>query len=217
MKAKSIVIAIGMMLVTSAWADAPNADAAAPADTSAPAATSAPIATEMPAADAAPTKFQKMDENLDKMHALVGQMKDAKDPAERQKLMKEYMTAQHENMMLARDAMGMGMGGSGMDMMGKKDCDRDGMGGRGEKDCDMDRMRGRGEKDCDRDGMHNRGKKDCDTNRMGGRGEKHCDRDGMHGRGGMGGMHDEATTARFESLEKRLDALQEMMKMMMQR
>jgi hypothetical protein len=182
MKAKSIVIAIGMMLVTSAWADAPNADAAAPADTSAPAATSALVATEMPAADAAPTKFQKMEENLDKMHALVGQMKDAKDPTERQKLMKEYMTAQHENMMLAHDAMG--IGGPGMGMMGKKDCDRDG-------------MRGRGEKDCDRDGMHGRG--------------------GMGMMGGMGGMHDEATTARFESLEKRLDAIQEMMKMMIQR
>lgn len=182
MKAKSIVIAIGMMLVTSAWADTPNADAAAPADTSAPVAISAPVATEMPAADAVPAQFQKMDENLDKMHALVGQMKDAKDPAERQKVMTEYMTAQHENMMLARDAMG--MGGPGMGMMGKKDCDRDG-------------MRGRGEQDCDRDGIRGRG--------------------GMGMMDGMGGMHDEATTARFESLEKRLDALQEMMKMMMQR
>jgi hypothetical protein len=38
---------------------------------------------------------------------------------------------------------------------------------------------------------------------------------GMGMMGGMGGMKDDATAARIQSLEKRLDALQEMMKMMM--
>jgi hypothetical protein len=239
MKAKSIVIAISMMLTTSAWADAPNADAAAPASTSAPmdmtapAEASAPVAAELPAADAAPAQFQKIDENLDRMHALVRQMKDAKDPAERHKLMTEYMTAQHENMMLVRDAMG--MGGPGMGMMGKKDCDVDGMRGRGgmdmmgKKNCDIDDMRGMGMmggtrgmgKNCDMDKM---GKRDCDCDDMrgmGGMGGMGMRRGmGMMGGGmgpGMRGMRDEATTARIESLEKRLDVLQEMMKMMMQR
>jgi hypothetical protein len=218
MKAKSIVIAIGMMLAVSAWADEPKADAAAPADTSAPVAMSMP----MPADDAAPAQFQKMDKNLDKMHTLVGQMKDAKGPAERQKLMMEYMTAQHENMMLARDAMGMGPGMGmgkmdggmgGMGMMGKKDCDMDGMRGMGGmgmgpgmgKKCDMAKM---GKRDCDCDDMRGMGMK---GGGMGGMGMG----SGMGMMGGMGGMKDDATAARIQSMEKRLDALQEMMKMMM--
>jgi hypothetical protein len=186
MKAKSIVIAIGMMLATSAWADAPNADATSPA---APAATSTPMATDIPAADAASTKLEKMDENLGRMHALVGQMKDAKDPAARQKLMMEYMTAQRENMMLTRDTMG--MGGPSMGMMG------------GRKACDMDGM---GKRDCDMDGMGMMGKRGCG---MG-------PRMGMM-RGGMDGMRDEALAARIQSMEKRLDVLQDMMKMMISR
>ena len=233
MKAKSIVIAIGMMLAVSAWADEPKADAAAPADTSAPVAMS--MSMPMPADDAAPAQFQKMDKNLDKMHTLVGQMKDAKGPAERQKLMMEYMTAQHENMMLARDAMGMGPGMGmgkmdggmgGMGMMGKKDCDMDGMRGMGgmdmmgKKDCDMDGMRGMGGmgKKCD---MAKMGKRDCDCDDMHGMGMKGGGMggmgmgSGMGMMGGMGGMKDDATAARIQSMEKRLDALQEMMKMMM--
>jgi hypothetical protein len=176
----------------------------------------------MPADDAAPAQFQKMDKNLDKMHTLVGQMKDAKGPAERQKLMMEYMTAQHENMMLARDAMGMGPGMGmgkmdggmgGMGMMGKKDCDMDGMRGMGGmgmgpgmgKKCDMAKM---GKRDCDCDDMRGMGMK---GGGMGGMGMG----SGMGMMGGMGGMKDDATAARIQSMEKRLDALQEMMKMMM--
>jgi hypothetical protein len=120
MKAKSIAVAIGMMLATSAWADAPSADTTTPA---APAATPAPMTTEVPMADAGATRLQKRDEDLNKMNALVGQLKDATGPAERQKLMMEYMNVQHENMTLtiafARDVMGMGMG-PGMGMMGGK-------------------------------------------------------------------------------------------------
>ena len=202
MKAKSIAVAIGMMLATSVWADAPSADTTTPA---APAPTSIPMAMEMPMPDAGATRLQKVDENLNKMHALVGQLKDATGSAERQKLMMEYMNAQHENMMLtmmlARDVMGMGMG-PGMGMMGgKKSCEMDGMGKRG----------------CDREGMGMTGKRDCGMGsiegmgmmgRMGGM--------GMMG-GGMAGMRDEALAARVQSLEKRLDVLQDMMRMMIGR
>ncbi len=186
------------MLATSAWADAPSADTAPPA---APAATSAPMAMEMPMADASVPKLQKMDENLGKMHALVGQMKDAKDPAARQKLMMEYMTAQHENMMLARDAMGMGMGpGMGMGMM---DGSMGGMGMMGKKDREMGGMDSI---------MGKTGKRGCCMGGMDG-GMGMSDKNGCC----MGGQHDEALSARIQSLEKRLDLLQEMMKIMISR
>ena len=268
MKVKSVAIAISMMLAASAWADEPKADAAAVAETSAPmnmsapADAAAPVATEPPAAAAAPAQYQKMDENLDKMRVLVGQMKDAKDPAARQQLMIEYRTAQHENMMLAQ-TMGMGPGmnmagprmGSKCDMakMGHRECDCDhmdgmgkgpgmgmmggvggpGMGGMGMgpgmammgKNCDMDGMRGMGMmggpgmggmgmgpgmgKNCDMDGMRGMGM-------MGGMGGPGMGGMGMGpGMGMMGNMRDEAMAARMQSMEKRLDALQEMMKMMM--
>jgi hypothetical protein len=279
MKARSIFVALSMMLAASAWADEPKTDAAAPADASAPmnmsapADTAAPAATELPAADAAPGQYQKMDENLDRMHALVGQMKDATDPAARQKLMLEYMSAQHENMMLAR-AMGMapgmmgmgpGMGiGPGMGLaghhgggdkcdmarMGKRDRDFDdmhGMGKMGKRDCDMDDMHCQ----CHRMDMGKMDRQDCDMDGMRGMRGMGMMGDGMgmgHGMGMMGGpgmgmmgggmgpgmggmgmgrgmgmmgamdgMRDEAMAARMQSLEKRLDALQEMMKMMMNR
>lgn len=209
MKAESIAIAIGMMLAASAWAEAPDASVPAAAVTSVAA------APETPAAGNTAEQFQKMDDNLDRMRALVGQMRDVDDATERQKLMREYMSAQHENMMLARDAMGMGPGmgmgmgpgmgmgmGPGMGKMDRDECDMDhmraqrgmaGMGKMDRDDCDMDHMRGMR-------GMGMMGKK--------------CDMDHMRG---MGGMPDGSMMARMQSMEKRLDALQEMMKMMMNR
>jgi hypothetical protein len=225
MKVKSVVIAISMMLAASAWADESKADAAAPADTSAPmnmsapADTAAPVAAEPPAAAAAPAQYQKMDENLDRMRTLVGQMKDAKSPTARQQLMMEYIAAQHENMMLAQ-TMGMGprMGmGPGMIMAGPRMVSKCDMAKMGHRECDCDHMGGMGMgpgmgmmgKNCDMDGMRGMGM-------MGGMGGPGMGGMGMGpGMGMMGGMRDEAMAARMQSMERRLDALQEMMKMMM--
>jgi hypothetical protein len=81
--------------------------------------------------------------------------------------------------------------GPGMGMMGKN--------------CDMDGMRGMG-------GMG----MGPGMGMMGGMGGPGMGGMGMGpGMGMMGGMRDEAMAARMQSMEKRLDALQEMMKMMM--
>ena len=59
--------------------------------------------------------------NLDKMHQALAQMKETKDPAERKKFMQDYMSAQHDNMMLAHTKLGLGgaiMAGGGMGMGG---------------------------------------------------------------------------------------------------
>ena len=82
--------------------------------------------------------------------------------------------------------MGGGMGG-GMGMMG--------MGDGGGKKMDCSCMRG----------------KERGMGMMGGMGGM----SGMGGMGMMGGMKDDATAARLQSLEKRIDMLQDMMKMMM--
>ncbi|MGA9993271.1 MAG: hypothetical protein WBP86_13180 [Thiobacillaceae bacterium] len=241
MNLKPIVFAVSMLLAATAWADAPNADTnAAPA---APAAASAPpdmpmsmpmpAEAPMPADDVAADSLQEMDANLDKMHQALAQMKETKDPAERKKLMQDYMSAQHDNMMLAHTKLGlggavmagggmggMGMGGMGMGrgmgMMGRKDCDMDHMRGMHKRheycpceEMKMDDARERGGKGGGMGGMGRMG-------RMGGMGGMGGMR-GMGGMGMMGGMKDDATAARLQSLEKRIDMLQDMMKMMMMR
>ena len=209
MKLKPIVIAASLLLTAAAWANGSNADTTAPAPVDAPPAMSMDMPMPMPADDASADTLQQMDANLDKMHQALAQMKDTKDPAERQKLMQDYMSAQHDNMMLARSKLGLDMMGPGMAGGGMGGMD---MGGKGKK---MDDPCARGDKGADKAGgmdgmdMGGKGKKGCD---MGGMGKKGC---GMGGMGGMGGMKDDATAARLQSLEKRLDMLQDMMRMMM--
>ena len=113
--------------------------------------------------------------------------------------------------------MGPGMGmGHRMGMMGKGDCDRDDMRGMGMMEhrhgfssCEEKKM----DDACDRGGkgggMGMMGMTGMTGKKGGGMG-------GMESMGGMGGMKDDATAARLDSLEKRLDMLQEMMKMMME-
>jgi hypothetical protein len=232
MKAKTIAVATGMMLATSAWAEAP-ADTAAPADSSAaasaassPADATSPSAMTMamPMSSAASTdsQFRSMQDNLNKMQELVGKMKDSTDPSERRALMAEYITAQHANMMIARNAMGI----PSIGMMG-------GMGPYTGRKCNtpwMDRMNwGMNRTACRHGGMD----MGPGMGMMGGMGP------GMGGMGmgpgmgmmggmgpGMGGMgmrhgmsfrQDEALSARIHSLEERMDVLQDMMKIMMER
>ncbi len=234
MNLKPIVIAVSMLLTATAWADGPTADTnaapAAPAAASAPAdmpmSMPMPAETPTPADDAVADSLQEMDLNLDKMHQALAQMKETKDPAERKKFMQDYMSAQHDNMMLAHTKLGlggavmagggMGMGGMGMGGMG--------MGGKGMKmgdHCEHGRMGGGMGGGMGMMGMGDGGgkKMDCSCMRgkergmgmMGGMGGM----SGMGGMGMMGGMKDDATAARLQSLEKRIDMLQDMMKMMM--
>ena len=112
MNLKPIVMAASMLLTTAAWADGPDADTTAPAAVDAPASMSMDM--PMPAADASADSLQKMDANLDRMRDALAKMKDTQDPAERQKLMQDYMTAQHDNMMLAHTSLGLGGPGAGM-------------------------------------------------------------------------------------------------------
>lgn len=177
MKVKSLLIALGMLLTASAWADGPKNDAAA--------------SINMPAINAAPLPVQKMNENLDRMRDLIGRIQQAKDPAERRQLMMQYMSTQHENM---RDLMGPGMAGGGMGMMGMGMMDR--LGGGPGPGMRMDEH-------CEQGDGHGHG--------MGKDG--HCEHGGAKG-GCMMGGRDPALMDRLHNIEKRLDALQDMIKMM---
>jgi len=183
MIAKPIVIALGILVSSLAWADSSKLDA--------------PVTVTMPATEAAPMPVQKMNENLDRMRDLTGRMQQAKDPAERRQLMMDYMSAQRENM---KDMMEQGMPAGGMGMMGM-------MGKRAAgpvtdlsmgDHCEHGDAPGHGMNDhCMQGGMND-----------------HCVHGGKDGCK-MGG-HDEGLMSRLHNIEKRLDALQDMLNMMRQ-
>jgi hypothetical protein len=210
MKVKPLIFTMGMLLAASTWANGTNA-----ADQTTAPAEAASAAT----AEAAPDQLQQMNANVDKMHDLIGQMQGTTDMAERQKLMMEYMMTQRENMMLGRDMMMAGGGMPGMGMMNMHGMAGPGM-GMGGPAMGMQMRHGQGgcmNKNC----RHAGDDDDTDHCMSSMRGMK----GGMPGMGMMGmrgmrpgmgmGMQDDAMSDRIDSLEKRLDALQDMMKMMM--
>jgi hypothetical protein len=184
----------------------------------------------MPMSSAASTdsQFQSMQDNLNKMQELVGKMKDSTDPSERRALMAEYMTAQHANMMIARDAMGI----PSMGTMG-------GMGPYAGRKCSTpcrDRMNWGMNRTACRHGGMDMGPgmgmmgggmgMGSGMGMMGGMGSPGMSMMGGGMGPGMGGMgirhgmafrQDEALSARLHSLEERMDVLQDMMKIMMER
>jgi hypothetical protein len=202
MKAKPIILAMGMLMAVPAWAEAPKDNAAVPAAASAPEA--AAPAAEPSAVDAS---IRKMDANLDKMHQVLAQMKQAKDPAERQKLMGEYLNAQHDNMQLSHAYLGW-TGPSPMGpRMGAMSMQR-GMPGAGMNRAAPCLQSGPAA------GMGPMGMQGMDMKGMGkGMGMKRMGM--MKMMEDMGSKPDEGLMARIHDIDKRLDALQDMMNMMM--